>query len=203
MFSFFSPLSVDRFLPSAWCSSGTPFCCQYESLISGLFSADTVIWEAKAASYTRKVLMWIICSVLADVHLAMRHRLKPPNVLGMGCSRGDPGWAPFAFRADTAAHGAAPWEAGNLYISPPKPCSGRLQLPFPPAFVPTAFPTTPSSAGTQKGLLTVAQGWGVGALLGELPSVISSVMSMRGRLKSGHHIFLSFCYISVNLKKFE
>lgn len=91
MFSFFSPLSVDRFLPSAWCSSGTPFCCQYESLISGLFSADTVIWEAKAASYTRKVLMWIICSVLADVHLAMRHKLKPPNVLGMGCSRGGPG----------------------------------------------------------------------------------------------------------------
>lgn len=113
-------------------------------------------------------LMWVICSV-TDVHLATRHRPKPPGVLGMGCSRGDSGWAPFAFHADTAAHSAATWEAGDLCTSAPKLCSGCLELPFSPAFVRAAFPTTPSSACMKKGLLAVAQGWGAEALLGECP----------------------------------
>lgn len=42
-----------------------------------------------------------------------------------------------------------------------------------------------------------------GIFAGRMPSVISSVTSMKGRLKSGHRISLSFCYISVSLKKFE
>lgn len=64
VFSFFSHLPVHRFLSSAWCLWGTPF-CQYQPLVSRLFSADTMIWEAKAASHTRRVfnVSYLMCTL--------------------------------------------------------------------------------------------------------------------------------------------
>lgn len=67
----------------------------------------------------------------------------------MGRSSRDPKWAPFPFHTDTAGHGAAPWEVGDFRTSAPK-CA-VLGLPFLPAFVRAAFPTTPSSAGAAEG----------------------------------------------------
>lgn len=60
------------------------------SLFQGCF-LQTLWFEKRNLLPTRGgFLMWIICSVLTDVHLATRHRLKPPSVLGAACSRGDP-----------------------------------------------------------------------------------------------------------------
>lgn len=144
--------------------------------------------EQKLFPTQEGVLMWIICSVLADVHLAMRHGLKPPDGVLQG-------WPWLISLCISCRYSAAPWEAGDLCTSAPKPCSGRLELPLSPAFVRAAFPTTPSSAGTQKGLLAVAQGWGVGALLGECPLWSAASRARR----EGWNLGTTFCSHFVTL----
>lgn len=128
-----------------------------------------MIWEAKAASHIRRVfnVNYLLCPHwCAPSHGAQTEATQSP---WHGVLQRWPWLSSLCISCRYCCPSAAPREVCDLCTSAPKPCSGCLELPFSPAFVCAAFPTTPSSAGTQKGFLAVAQGWGVGALLGECP----------------------------------
>lgn len=94
----------------------------------------------------------------------------------------------------------------NLVISVLQPqsvlCSGHLGLPRLPYYVCAAFATTPSPAGAAQGLWVRCEDTGLDGAGCTSATEICSRESVKGRLKSGLHISLSFCYSRVNLKKF-
>lgn len=162
-----------------------------------------MIWEAKAASHTRRIcnVNYLLCSCwCAPCHETPTEATQCP---WHGALQRWPWLSSLCISCKFCCPRCSTTRSWWFMYFSPKAVLGPPPAAFSPCLCPRSFSYNSLFCRHAEGFARCGSGLRCGSSAGRMPSVLSSVTSMKGRLKSGHHIFLSFCYISVNLKKFE